>query len=116
MQEVAQCFNQTPPVFDPSRSSTYSTVPWDAPTCYQAGGYACHIDEEDCCYRISYGSGSTSTEGTISIDAFAFEDNRQNMVDVCHLVFGCSDYTTGTFKGYEVGIVGLNQDSLSLVS
>ena len=111
-----KCFEQTSPIFDPSKSSTYNTVPSDSPACEETWAFPCGSDEKDCCYMIEYGDGGTSTGGTLSSDAFAFEDSNQNKVDVGHLVFGCSDYTIGTFKGYEAGVVGLNRDPHSLVS
>lgn len=66
--------------------------------------YSCHSlyggrDFREPCYYIGeYVDGST-TRGTLSHDKFAFEGSERELVDVGHLDFGCSNYSSWEFVG-----------------
>jgi hypothetical protein len=57
-----QCYPQRLPLFDPSRSSTYKTIPCDSQECrtLAAGidGNGC-TSNWDCAFYVGYGSGRT---------------------------------------------------------
>ncbi|KAL6293228.1 hypothetical protein ACE6H2_001370 [Prunus campanulata] len=99
--------SQSSPVFNPAKSSSYGHHPCDSLACEALG-----VRRRTC---AEYGDGST-TEGTLSHDKFAFEDPERNLVDVGHLDFGCSDYSSWHFVGNEAGALGLSRQPLSLIS
>ncbi|XP_021807754.1 aspartic proteinase nepenthesin-2-like [Prunus avium] len=125
--------SQRSPVFNPAKSSSYGHHPCDSLACEALGvrrrdpcdSLACEALGvrrrtcaeflDPCYYRVRYGDGST-TEGTLSHDKFAFEDPERNLVDVGHLDFGCSDYSSWHFVGNEAGALGLSRQPLSLIS
>ncbi|PQQ19432.1 aspartic proteinase nepenthesin-1 [Prunus yedoensis var. nudiflora] len=109
--------SQSSPVFNPAKSSSYGHHPCDSLACEALGvrRRTCAQFLDPCYYRVRYGDGST-TEGTLSHDKFAFEDPERNLVDVGHLDFGCSDYSSWHFVGNEAGALGLSRQPLSLIS
>ena len=56
------CYKQHDPVFDPTKSTTYSAVPCGHPQCAAAGG---KCSNGTCVYKVEYGDGS-STDGVLS--------------------------------------------------
>ncbi|KAF8387911.1 hypothetical protein HHK36_026573 [Tetracentron sinense] len=109
------CYNQTQPLFDPSKSSTYKKVPCSSPSCAALEVKECTEDTKSCYYDLVYGDG-TSTMGILSGDTLTFEDRFRNNVTFPNITFGCSDSTYGTFEKNQGGIVGLNRNPFSLIS
>ncbi|XP_008223155.2 PREDICTED: aspartic proteinase CDR1-like [Prunus mume] len=109
--------SQSFPVFNPAKSSSYGHYLCDSLPCEAlgVGRRTCAEFHDPCYYRVIYGDGST-TEGTLSHDKFAFEDPERNLVDVGHLDFGCSDFSSWHFRGNQSGALGLSRQPLSLIS
>lgn len=63
-----QCYNQTTPLFDPSKSATYEPVSCYSSMCNSLGQSYCYSDTEpNCEYTVSYGDGSHS-QGNLALD------------------------------------------------
>ncbi|XP_021807756.1 aspartic proteinase nepenthesin-2-like [Prunus avium] len=101
---------QSSNVFNPAESSSYSYYSCDSPSCNDLGasGNTCGGRDfcEPCYYVGEYVDGST-TRGTLSHDKFAFEGSKRELVDVGHLDFGCSKYSSWEFtmRNQEAGYI-----------
>ncbi|KAF8387909.1 hypothetical protein HHK36_026571 [Tetracentron sinense] len=107
------CYNQTQPIFDPSKSSTYKQILCDSPPCHEFESVRCQEDGDGCYYGLAYMDGSSSM-GVLSSDTLTFEDRMRNNITFPNLAFGCADDNSGSFKGS--GVVGLNREPFSLIS
>ncbi|KAJ0965741.1 hypothetical protein J5N97_026879 [Dioscorea zingiberensis] len=88
------CYNQQDPVFDPSASPSYRSIPCNSSSCDSltlATGNSgiCSIDQQSCSYSLSYGDGSYS-HGVLSSDSI----NLGSML-VNNFIFGCVVRVTG---------------------
>jgi hypothetical protein len=101
------CYKQEDPLFDPSKSSTYSTVPCGTAACALAGG---RCNGTTCLYGVSYADDS-STSGALSVETLTFTSSRAFST----FVFGCGTSNLGDF-GQVDGILGLGRGMLSLPS
>ncbi|KAF8657337.1 hypothetical protein HU200_060105 [Digitaria exilis] len=106
------CYPQRLPLFNPSRSSTYKTIPCDSQECrtLAAGidGDGCTSTWE-CAFQIDYGSGANTT-GVYSSDALTL--GSRAVVESFH--FGCGHDQEGPFDMTD-GILGLGRLPESLV-
>ncbi|RRT61295.1 hypothetical protein B296_00042651 [Ensete ventricosum] len=100
------CYSQQQPIFDPSQSSSYATIPCNSPDCSQLRS-SC---SSSCAYGITYGDGSI-TSGVYSHDRLMLSPN-----DVIEdFLFGCGTDNEGLFQD-TAGLVGLGRGKRSLVS
>ncbi|KAF0935631.1 hypothetical protein E2562_035083 [Oryza meyeriana var. granulata] len=104
------CYNQKDPLFDPTRSSSYSAVPCGAPACSQLGLYSTGCSGGQCSYVVSYGDGSTTT-GVYSSDTLTLTGSDA----LKGFLFGCGHAQQGLFAGVD-GLLGLGRQDQSLVS
>ncbi|XP_057870937.2 aspartic proteinase nepenthesin-1 [Cryptomeria japonica] len=103
------CFNQSTPIFDPSKSSTYDAATCDDPLCSELGEIGSNCNR-NCGYTITYGDGSSSS-GVLSYDTVTIGSGPSFK----HIAFGCAQNNNGnSFQGS--GLVGLGRGPLSLVS
>ncbi|URD94290.1 Eukaryotic aspartyl protease [Musa troglodytarum] len=100
------CYSQQQPIFDPSQSSSYATIPCNSPDCSQLRS-SC---SSSCAYRITYGDGS-NTSGAYSHDRLTLSPN--DVIE--HFLFGCGTDNEGLFQD-TAGLVGLGRGKRSLVS
>ncbi|KAK9751014.1 hypothetical protein RND81_02G236100 [Saponaria officinalis] len=104
-----RCYQQKSPIFDPTKSSTFKTVPCISPTCVSIPETECDYLTGECRYRYFYGDGSTTTSGIMATDVFEFKNSS--------ILFGCGLTQLGDdFDENEAGIVGLSGGPLSLIS
>ncbi|CAI9108727.1 OLC1v1008404C1 [Oldenlandia corymbosa var. corymbosa] len=103
-----QCFDQTTPIFDPKKSSTYSSISCSSDLCRALPMSSCGSD--GCEYLYSYGDYS-STQGIMGKETFSFGD-----VSVPNIGFGCGEDNQGSGFSQGAGLVGLGRGPLSLVS
>ncbi|KAK7303192.1 hypothetical protein RJT34_14094 [Clitoria ternatea] len=105
------CFNQKDPIFDPSKSSTYTNITCSSPTCSLAnatlGITGC--SSSTCAYETGYQDGSIVAgflaKERLSVGSGTFSD----------IIFGCSEVNVNlTLAGVD-GILGLGQDFVSFV-
>lgn len=105
-----ECFNQSTPVFDPSSSSTYSTLPCSSSLCSDLPTSTCTSAAKDCGYTYTYGDAS-STQGVLAAETFTLAKTKLPGV-----AFGCGDTNEGDGFTQGAGLVGLGRGPLSLVS
>ncbi|XP_066373544.1 aspartyl protease family protein At5g10770-like [Miscanthus floridulus] len=111
----SNCYPQKLPPFDPSRSSTYTTIPCDSQECRDLaaglGGNGCTSNWE-CGFYIHYGSGANTT-GVYSSDALTLGPGA--VVENFH--FGCGHDQEGPFgnEGKYDGVLALGRLPESLV-
>ncbi|RDY01103.1 Aspartic proteinase CDR1, partial [Mucuna pruriens] len=112
-----QCYNQTTPLFDPSKSSTYEPVSCYSRVCQLLGKTYCYSANGDpnCEYTVSYGDGSHS-QGTLAFDTFTLDSTTGSSVAFTKISIGCGVNNAGTFDSKGSGIVGLGGGVVSLIS
>ncbi|KAJ0986985.1 hypothetical protein J5N97_005341 [Dioscorea zingiberensis] len=104
----SSCYSQQEPVFEPTKSSTYSNVSCSAPACEQLDTSGC--SGTTCQYAVQYGDNSY-TMGSFSKDTLTLSNS-----DVLPgFYFGCGDNNKGLF-GKAAGLLGLGRGPTSLVS
>ncbi|XWS44623.1 hypothetical protein CRYUN_Cryun15aG0063900 [Craigia yunnanensis] len=103
----SQCFNQSTPIFDPKKSSTFSKLSCSSDLCAALPQSACG---DGCEYLYTYGDYS-STQGVLGTETFTFAK-----VSVPNIGFGCGEDNEGDGFSQGAGLVGLGRGPLSLVS
>ncbi|XP_038876324.1 aspartic proteinase CDR1-like [Benincasa hispida] len=109
------CYEQSAPMFNPSKSTTYKNVPCSSPICSYAGEDSSCSAHSECLYSISYGDRSHS-QGDFAVDTVTMGSTSGSPVTFPHMAIGCGHDNAGTFDASVSGIVGLGQGSASLVS
>lgn len=105
-QPCAQCYHQSDPVFDPSKSASFAVVACASSVCDRLENAGCHGGR--CRYEVSYGDGSY-TKGTLALETLTF-----GRVAVRNVAIGCGHRNRGLFVG-AAGLLGLGGGSMSLV-
>ncbi|XP_051136975.1 aspartic proteinase CDR1-like [Andrographis paniculata] len=121
-QPCTNCYNQTAPFFDPSKTSTYRSVPCTSPKCQLAanGGGGGNCDNvNSCLYQVSYGDNSYSN-GNLAVETLTFTPASSDAggggaVAFSGVVFGCGHDNQGTFDAKGTGIIGLGGGAVSIV-
>lgn len=103
-----QCFDQSTPIFDPKKSSSFSPLSCSSSLCEALPMSSCGTD--GCEYLYTYGDYS-STQGVMAADTFTLGG-----VSVPNVAFGCGEDNEGTGFSQGSGLVGLGRGPLSLVS
>jgi hypothetical protein len=109
----SSCFPQTFPVFDPSKSSTYATMPCMSPSCHIFPGSRINTpcdSSNTCKFSQNYVDGSTAA-GVIATEKLTFETSDEGTTSVSDIAFGCANNNHVTFNGQGSGIVGLGYDN-----
>ena len=111
-----ECYNQTTPMFDPSNSTTYKTIPCTTRLCESLGQSSCGTNEYSTCeYSMSYGDGSYSS-GDLAFDTLNLGSTTGSPVSFPKIPIGCGHSNHGTFDSKGSGIVGLGGGPVSLTS
>lgn len=110
-----QCFPQTGPLFDASKSKTYRKVSCESNLCSLVGQTSCDVASSKCEYSIQYGDQSSSS-GDVAIDTLTLGSTTGRHVSLPGRLFGCGHDNQGTFGPDTSGIVGLGRGQFSLVS
>ncbi|XP_072958045.1 aspartic proteinase nepenthesin-1-like [Typha angustifolia] len=108
-QPCVKCFPQPSPLYNPSKSSTFSKIQCNSTLCQALPRSSC---SQDCKYLYTYGDGS-STQGYLATETFTF--GSTSPVSVPGIGFGCGTQNIGTTDNSS-GLVGLGRGALSLVS
>ncbi|XP_045804094.1 aspartyl protease family protein At5g10770-like [Trifolium pratense] len=108
------CHAQVDPIFNPSASKTYKTLPCPSPQCSSLKAStlnepSCSKVSNACVYKASYGDSSFSL-GYLSQDVLALTPSET----LPNFVYGCGQDNQGLF-GRSAGIIGLANDKLSLL-
>ncbi|CAL0328749.1 unnamed protein product [Lupinus luteus] len=111
------CYKQTTPIFDPSKSTTYKTLPCTSNTCKTVRDTSCSLDggHQSYQYKIGYGDGSRS-EGTLSLDTLTLSSTNGSAISFPKHVIGCGNSNTLVFEGEGFGIVGLGNGPVSFIN
>ncbi|XP_060182608.1 aspartic proteinase CDR1-like [Lycium barbarum] len=107
------CFQQSTPLFDSNKSSTYKTVGCNAEEC--ASITSSCVGGNICEYQMSYGDQS-HTIGDLAFEKFTLPCTSGNNVDIPNVVFGCGHDNGGTFNNYTSGIIGLGGGAISIIN
>ncbi|XP_039141304.1 aspartic proteinase CDR1-like [Dioscorea cayenensis subsp. rotundata] len=111
-----QCYNQTDPIFDPSKSSTFKgSVSCKDDICLAIPTPICLNNQ--CNYVYEYADGSLTT-GNLSRDTFTFSSgSNESSSSIPGIAFGCShdSASAGSFEPNVDGLVGLGSGGASLV-
>lgn len=107
-QPCTRCFNQTAPIFQPKRSSTYKQIPCTSPTCAALPRNSCR--GATCMYTMLYGDFS------YSMGDLATETVKLGPASIPGVVMGCGHDDRGTFGAGASGIVGLGGGKVSLIT
>ncbi|CAK8561068.1 unnamed protein product [Lathyrus sativus] len=108
------CYNQTTPIFNPSKSSSYKNIPCPSKLCQSVRDTSCN-EQNFCEYAIKYGDKSHS-RGDLSLETLTLDSNTGNSISFPTSVIGCGHSNTGTFHGAGSGIVGLGIGPVSLTT
>ncbi|GFY81526.1 eukaryotic aspartyl protease family protein [Actinidia rufa] len=103
-----KCYNQTDPVFDPKKSTSFSGVTCGSSLCRRLDSPGCN-NRKMCLYQVSYGDGSF-TFGEFSTETLTFRKTR-----VKNIALGCGHDNEGLFIGAG-GLLGLGRGKLSFPS
>ncbi|CAH9077637.1 unnamed protein product [Cuscuta europaea] len=105
------CFDQSLPMFDPTKSQTYVAQPCNSAACKLTVGDAQTCTEHNTCeYKVSYNDDS-ATAGDVATDVVSFGDGATFK----NVVFGCGHENSGDFSEDTSGIVGLGLGPSSIV-
>ena len=109
-----QCYNQTLPLFDPARSSSYRTVSCDSDACNNVPHETCGDKNSTCQYYYLY-MDISSTKGDLATETFTIGNSNSTLPEI---VFGCGHLNNGgTFAtSSSTGSIGLSGGKFSLVS
>ncbi|KAK7343141.1 hypothetical protein VNO80_26104 [Phaseolus coccineus] len=107
------CYNQTTPIFDPSKSNTYKTLHSSSSTCKSVQDAS--KDGENCEYTIHYGDGSES-HGDLSVETLTLDSTNGSSIQYPRTVIGCGRKNSGSFEGKGSGVVGLGRGPVSFIS
>ncbi|KAJ4712471.1 Aspartic proteinase CDR1 [Melia azedarach] len=112
-----RCYNQTIPIFDPSKSSTYEPVTCAADECKNAPSTMCKGKE--CWYQIEYEDESFSA-GNIAKETLTFIDIFKRQHDagkypLSNMLIGCGHDNTDVPGVGVPGVVGLSSHRYSFV-
>ncbi|XP_057865418.2 aspartic proteinase nepenthesin-2 [Cryptomeria japonica] len=105
------CYDQPTPIFDPSKSSTYSRVPCTNSFCDALESFKTGCNP-DCTFDYTYGTGET--RGDLAYESFSIGDGSGSMVE--GIAFGCGHDNKGRGFSQGGGLVGLGRGPLSLIS
>ncbi|PKI72639.1 hypothetical protein CRG98_007016 [Punica granatum] len=110
----SQCYDQQTPIFDPKKSSSFTTLSCSSNLCMALPTSMC--DSGGCEYLYTYGDYS-STQGVMATETFTFGDSGDSQgVSVPKVGFGCGQDNEGSGFSQGAGLVGLGRGPLSLVS
>ncbi|KAJ1433563.1 Xylanase inhibitor, C-terminal [Sesbania bispinosa] len=104
------CSQQSVPIYDPSKSSTYANL-----TCSECS--KCDVNGQ-CLYNVEY-VGSGSSQGIYARDQITLETSDDSIVRVPNLILGCGHKLSISSNGYPYqginGVFGLGSGSFSLL-
>ncbi|KAJ0967300.1 hypothetical protein J5N97_024217 [Dioscorea zingiberensis] len=113
-----ECYAQGPPIFDPSKSSSFKRLACFSSACEKIPGNECSMDGKRCTYDIRYADGSLSI-GEVAYEDFIFPTSDSGDVGFFRLkgmVFGCGHRNEGTFIRSMEGVAGMGMGPMSLLS
>ncbi|KAF8403689.1 hypothetical protein HHK36_011793 [Tetracentron sinense] len=111
-----ECYKQIDPIFDPTKSSSYRKIQCSEPECHAIPTTNCKTDKEDCLYGLVY-QDTSSSQGVLSSETMIFGNTPSGNYTLLNIAFGCGHNNSETGdENNAPGVVGLNNQSLSLLS
>ncbi|CAI8611781.1 unnamed protein product [Vicia faba] len=109
------CYNQTSPIFDPSKSSSYKNISCSSRTCKSMEDTSCSSDGDACQYTLDYGNG-IDTHGDLSEETLTLYSAFGSFVSFPKIVIGCG-HNNGepTYNGPNSGVIGFGSGDTSLI-
>ncbi|XP_047938148.1 aspartic proteinase CDR1-like [Salvia hispanica] len=104
------CNKKNSPLFNPTRSSTYKSVPCRSDICNVVKNTNCEGTNGGCGFVLRYADNSVSI-GDLALETLSFGQSAP----FSYMVVGCSHMTRGSFSPSTSGIVGLGGGRESLV-
>ncbi|WVZ02573.1 hypothetical protein V8G54_023379 [Vigna mungo] len=115
-QPCKTCYDQTTPIFNPSKSTTYETLPCSSTSCKSVSDNSCYSHKKkNCEYSIFYEDGRYS-QGDLGLETLTLGSTIGSSVKFPRTVIGCGRNNSFSSEEKSSGIVGLGQGSLSLIS
>ncbi|XP_058759754.1 aspartic proteinase CDR1-like [Vicia villosa] len=110
------CYNQTSPIFNPSKSSSYQNISCSSRRCKSLEETTCFNDQDTCEYTVDYGHG-TKTQGFLSMETLTLISTSDSIVSFPKFMIGCGHTNTLNYeyKGPSSGVIGLGTGHMSLI-
>ncbi|XP_058757897.1 aspartic proteinase CDR1-like [Vicia villosa] len=110
------CFNQTTPIFNPSKSLSYQNISCSSKTCKSMEDTSCSNNGDACEYTLEYQPGS-KTQGELSVETLSLFSTSGSIISFPKIVMGCGHTNTWAFPytGQISGVVGLGSGEMSLI-
>lgn len=105
-----RCFEQSSPVFDPSKSSTYRNLDCNSGFC---SGGNCDLSK-NCKFSLGYVDG-THVAGLMATEKLTFSTSDEGLTSVTDVIIGCG-HNNNDFDRQQSGILGLGPNPISLVN
>ncbi|XP_050374532.1 aspartic proteinase CDR1-like [Argentina anserina] len=110
-----QCFKQSSPIFDPSKSSTYKILPCGSPDCVlEKPADKCNFLNQ-CRFNQKYFDNS-SAEGLIATEKLTFQTSDEGLSVISDAVIGCGHINVAAYEGQISGVLGLGASQISLTT
>ncbi|CAL5199723.1 unnamed protein product [Lathyrus oleraceus] len=109
------CYNQTSPIFNPSKSSSYKNISCSSTTCKSMEDTSCSYDADVCQYTLDYGHGY-DTHGDLSVETLTLDSVTGSFVSFPKIVIGCG-HNNGdpTYNGPNSGVIGFGSGNTSII-
>lgn len=107
------CFDQTTPIFNPAKSTSFSALSCSSLACRKLQFYSSTTCASNKCQYMYQYADNSSTTGSLSKETFTFASSNGS-ISVPDVVFGCSSDSATSFENAS-GIVGLSMGDFSLV-
>ncbi|KAJ3695066.1 hypothetical protein LUZ60_000443 [Juncus effusus] len=104
------CYTQSTPIFTPSKSRSFKSIPCNSPVCHRLDSPGCDTKPNKCLYEVSYGDGSV-TSGEFGTETLSFGRRER----VGRIGIGCGHDNEGLFVAAS-GLLGLGRGPLSFPS
>ncbi|KAL5056740.1 hypothetical protein RYX36_028344 [Vicia faba] len=110
------CYNQTSPIFNPLKSSSYETIRSSSRRCKLAKDLvpSCSQNKDVCQYNITYG-GEIKSQGDLSLETLTLDSTSGSFVVFSKIVIGCGHISMLPILDRGSGIVGMGSGPMSLI-
>ena len=115
-QPCHTCFDQTSPIFNPSKSSSYKNISCSSSTCKDTPEVdtSCNHDEDACEYSVTYGANAKS-QGDLSTETLTLDSTSGSSVSFPKIVIECGHINVLSDNDQSSGIVGMGSGQMSLI-
>jgi len=108
------CYNQTTPIFNPLKSSSYKNIHCLSKKCKSFESTSCN-KKKTCEYTIIYDDRSIS-QGDLSLETLTLDFTSGSSISFPKTVIGFGHKNTMSFEGKSSGVVGLGNGPVSLIN